>query len=127
MKVQQAIIVFVVCIVALCSLSTHAFQEGYPTGDRAIIRVRGARSNYLGLAPENMRIEDQPGRGSYYPRGIYSNRPNYYNSGYGPDLGYGSSYRRPIPRGYDDEYGYPSRNIAVTGAFPIPSRYPRFY
>lgn len=47
-----------------------------PTGERAILTVRGARSPYDGSAPSKIAIEDNPYIGSY-PRGVYNRLDGY--------------------------------------------------
>lgn len=71
-----------------------------PTGERAIVTVRGARSPYDGSAPSRIAIEDQPFRGPY-PRGVYDRMPMYPR----PSGGYGSGLGSGYP-GYNSGYGF---------------------
>lgn len=76
--------------------SPHGMSSSVPTGERALLTVRGARNPYDGSAPSKLAIEDQPFRGSY-PRGVYDRldggRPMYPQqdsySGYGGYNGIG--------------------------------------
>ena len=66
-----------------------------PTGERAILTVRGTRNPYDGSAPSKIAIEDQPHRGPL-PRGVYDRldaygaRPSMY-----PRYDPYSNYDRP--------------------------------
>lgn len=60
-------------------------QDGYgamgaPSGERAILKVRGVRHPIDGSAPQKLAIEDDPYRGPL-PRGIYDNVDNYRGRG----------------------------------------------
>lgn len=70
-----------------------------PSGERAIVTVRGARHPFDGSAPAKIAIEDNPYRGPY-PRGVYDRL----------DAGYGRGGARPYPYqhdmgGYGQNYG----------------------
>lgn len=74
-----------------------AGSYGMPTGERAMITVRGARNPYDGSAPSKISIEDNPYRGPY-PRGVYDRQ----------DLAYGGMRARQpyYPQSDYDYRGY---------------------
>lgn len=76
-----------------------AGSRNVPTGERAILTVRGARNPYDGSAPGRLTIEDNPWRGPY-PRGIYD-RLDGYGGGRYPRRDPYDRYDR-----YDRPYGY---------------------
>lgn len=63
-----------------------------PTGERAIVTVRGTRSPYDGTVPSKITIEDNSYRGSY-PRGIYDRFDKFGGRGrMYPELGFGGGF-----------------------------------
>lgn len=74
---------------------------GGPTGERALITVRGAHNPYDGRAPQKLTIEDQPYRRGPYPRGVYDRLDGYGSSPLGMGLGMGmGGYAGRYPGGY---------------------------
>lgn len=73
--------------------SPYGGSMAVPTGERAIVTVRGARNPYDGTAPSKITIEDNPYRGPY-PSGIYDRLDGYNRRPMYPrgDMGYSNPY-----------------------------------
>lgn len=87
--------------------SPYSGSAVVPTGERAIVTVRGARSPYDGSAPGRIAIEDQPYHRGPLPRGVYDRAPAYprqLDGGYSHHGGYGSGYGG-YGSGYNGGYG----------------------